>query len=64
MQNVVQGPVGESDKERLKVEGAKSGSAATPEKCQTYAEQQDKFPVVYGDSDSEEGDDSEVIFLL
>ncbi|KAK8744131.1 hypothetical protein OTU49_001015, partial [Cherax quadricarinatus] len=65
MQNVVQGPVADSEKESSILEGAKADSTATlrpptPDKCQTYADLQDKFFTVSGESDSEEGDESEV----
>lgn len=65
MQNVVQGPVADSEKESSILESAKSDSTSTlrpgtPDKCQTYADHQDKFFTVSGESDSEEGDESEV----
>lgn len=58
MQNVVQ----DNEKERLILEGATTATLrpATPDKCQTYADLQDKFFTVSGESDSEEGDESEV----
>lgn len=73
MQNVVRGSLGNSGKERL-LEGEKTGAAGgggpsplrTPSnnnsdsKCQAYADLQDKFFTVSGESDSEEGEESEV----
>ncbi|KAG0728458.1 hypothetical protein GWK47_032422 [Chionoecetes opilio] len=71
MQNVVRGSLGNSGKERLLLEGEKGGGGGGPSplrtpnipdnKCQAYADLQDKFFTVSGESDSEEdGEESEV----
>ena len=72
MQNVVRGSLGNSGKERLLLEEEKSagsGSSSSPlrtpsnnldNKCQAYADLQDKFFTVSGESDSEDGEESEV----
>lgn len=75
MQNVVRGSLGNSGKERLLLEGEKTAAAggggpspaplrthnSHPEsKCQAYADLQDKFFTVSGESDSEDGEESEV----
>ena len=71
MQNVVRGSLGNSGKERLLLEGEKTAGGPSPSplrtqsnnpdnKCQAYADLQDKFFTVSGESDSEEGEESEV----
>lgn len=70
MQNVVRGSLGNSGKERLlegqekKVDSPPSQSNHPDNKCQAYADLQDKFFTVPGESDSEDGEGSEVGEIL
>lgn len=70
MQNVVRGSLGKErlleGEEKTDRGGGADGGGPSPNnnnsenKCQAYADLQDKFFTVSGESDSEEGEESEV----
>lgn len=64
MQNVSQGTVSDSDKDNSSQNSDSNLGLGNTDKCQTYADLQDKFCTSSGESDSEEGDISEVFNFL